>query len=353
MTILVIEGFDSASSVADLFSGILSFANASAQSSFGISNATQFSGQCLTVTTSPNNSSASAANAGIYFSTSSATIIMGTSILLAATANAGYDIGFAHDMTGQIFCRFILDHVTVFRGSPTGTYTQIGSGVTGLPSSGWAFVEVKATIGTAGAVIINVNGNQVLNLASVNTSADSSTTADNIVLGAYDGTGNGFTASFDNIYVLDTLGSAPNNLFLGPVRVFTRVPTANASVQFTPSDSNTNFQEVDELNLDGNASYNASTIVPSIDTFSAFAVPTTTSEVFAVQVKAAVRKDDAGNRIMTTTLVSSGSSATGNFISVSPAYQYISDIYVVDPHTNTTWNTSGVNASTFGYVLVS
>jgi len=72
-----------------------------------------------------------------------------------------------------------------------------------------------------------------------------------------------------------------------------------------------------------------------------------------VQVKAAARKDDSGTRTLATSLGSSTTTALGATTGLSPAYQYISDIFVNDPNTSSPWTVSGVNNSVFGYKVIS
>jgi hypothetical protein len=355
MTLLLVEGFDNVNSSVDMFAGILTMASATSASLFLLSTDTEFSGKCLTVGTSDASAAASAAYVSLHVATSSSTVVLGSSISLTPTVSSGYDVGITNGTICQMFCRFILNGVSIYRGDPVaGNYTLIGSAITGLVSSGWAYVEVKATIGTgtSGAVSVSVNGNRIVNLTGLNTSNDGTTAVNGVALGAYDGNGLGFTASYDNVYVLDTLGPGPNNSVLGPTRVVTRIPVANATVAFTPL-ANANWQEVSDASMDANISYNFSTSIPSTDTYSAFALPTTTSEIFAVQVKAAVRKDDAGNRVMTTAIVSAGTTNAGASVALSPNYVYIADIYPLDPHTGSSWTTPAVNASTFGYTVLS
>jgi hypothetical protein len=296
----------------------------------------------------------SAAYVGLHVATASSTVVVGTSISLTPAVSGGYDIGITNGMVCQIFCRFILNGVLIYRGDPVGTYSLLGSALTGLVSSGWAYVEIKVTIGTgvSGAISVYVNGTLVANLTGLNTSYDGTTAVNGIALGAYDGSGTGFTASYDNVYALDTLGIGPNNGVLGPTRVVTRLPTANASVSFAPL-ANSNWLEVSDASMDGNFSYNYSVGIPSTDTYVAFALPTTTSEIFGVQVKAAVRKNDAGSRVMTTAITSAGTSNAGASVALSPNYVYITDIYPLDPHTASSWTVAAVNLSTFGYTVLS
>lgn len=355
MAVLMMEGFDHVADASDLFSGLLGSSHATSTLVANAGSVTQFGGRCLSVQTSNPNAVASTAYVTSYISTSSATVVVGVSIALEPTANSGYDIGFTNGIVCQIFCRFILNHLYVYRGDPvSGTSVQIGTGVTGLVSNGWGYVEIKALIAPSGGTVsVTVNGTQVVNLTGLNTSNDGTATVAGVALGAYDGTGSGFTASYDDLYVLDTTGPLPNNTLLGPIRVITRYPNGNSSVSFTSNLPGVpNWQVVDESDPDGNTSYNSSGTVAASDSFTSTPLPTTTTVVFAVQIKAAVRKDDGGVRTMATVLNSASAQAIGATVALAPSFQFIYDIYPLDPNISLAWTVNSVNASTFGYTIV-
>lgn len=355
MSLLLIESFDHIQTVTDLFAGVLSSLSATADSGIAISRTTQFNGQSIALTTSSPTGLASSAYTTIYIATTSTTMVIGAAIQLTASPNSGYDIGLTNGSLAQVFCRFILNRLLIYRGDPVlGGYVLLGSAATSLLSSGWAYVEVKATIatGTAGAMSVYANGRLIITLPFTNTSNDGTTTVAGGLLGAYDGSGTGFTGYFDDVYLLDTNSVAPINDVLGPVRVILRLPSANAAVNFIPN-QNQNWQQISETKMDGDSSYNSSTTIAASDLFQGFSLPVTTTQVFAVQNKIAVRKDDAGQRAVGTLLSSSTAIVTGATNQISPNYQYFSDLYRNDPNTGVPWTIAGVNALLFGYTIVS
>lgn len=352
MSLLIFEGFDHASASDDLFAGLMMSANATASSAFDPDPTTQFGGKSLGITTLNASNTTSVAYAMLYGPTGTGTATVGVSILATASPLSGYDIGLSNGLQGQMFCRFILDQVVVYRGDPTTGGVVIASGATGMISSGWCYIELQAVLSTTvGTVTIRINGAPILTFNNLNNTADGTTTINGCIVGVYDGTGNGFRGRLDDIYMVDSAGPVPYNNFLGPSRVIMRLPNANSSVAFMPS-ANTNWQQVSESNLDGDDSFNSSTTPSTTDLFSANSLPTTTSSIFAVQVKAAVRKDDAGLRSIATALNSAATAAIGTTVALSPTYRYINDIYVNDPHTSGSWSVDAVGASTFGYTIV-
>jgi hypothetical protein len=364
MTVLAIEGFDHISNANDLFAGILTQTHATENCSIAVSGITQFGGKCLTVTTSSLLHQTSAAYTTIYAASGSSTINVGVSILLTPLPNSGYDIGLTDGANCQVFCRFVANRLSIFRGDPmVPGYVNIGgiNIVTNMLSSGWAYIEINATLGPSGAISVYCNS-RLLVTTSANTSA--STVAGGAILGAYDSSGAGFTASYDDLYIADDTGTYPNNTVLGPVRVVTRVPAADSPfISFTPN-ANSNWQQVSETSMDSDSSYNydVGTDIGGGDLFPAFPLAATTTQIFALQVKAAVRKTDAGEPLSMSTFLATTSTtpdnqiiitgeSIGTIVALSPNYQYISDTYGNNWYTGELWSVDSVNSSMFGYLI--
>jgi hypothetical protein len=354
MALRLFEGFDYANATADLYSGIIGGSSATSASTVGLSNTGQFGGKSLQITTSDPSKASSTALATMYIPVFGNVVVAGAALGLTSIATGGADIGVTNGSVCHVFCRFILDQLMVFSGDPVvGGYTLLGTVNSGLLSSGWAYIEIVATIDpVAGAVAVYCNGVNAITLTNINTSCDGTGNIAGLALGAYDASGVGFAARFDDVYALDGTGAAPYSGMLGPVRVVTRFPTANSSVALTPL-SSSNWSQVCEGTMDGDTSYNFSSTVGATDLFAAAGLTTTTSTVFAIKTKAAVRKDDAGHRAVATTLTSGLSRVGGTPVALSPAYQYISDIFISDPATSLMWTPINVSNSTFGYSVIS
>lgn len=119
-----------------------------------------------------------------------------------------------------------------------------------------------ATMGTATAW---VNGVKVLDLTGLNTTHQENSTP--LFYNAFElmGPGGTPTCYHDDVYALDC-GAAPNNNFLGALRLYAMPPTANAAVQWTPL-AGTNWSEVSEVPPDGDTSYNSSNTVSQVDQY--------------------------------------------------------------------------------------
>jgi hypothetical protein len=249
--------------------------------------------------------------------------------------------------------------INVFNGS----YSAAGSTQIGISANNvWAantgnMIEVQYTISTTvGAVKIIVNGVTVLNLTNVNTQTGSNAVADGI--GFKPEINGGITQAtgyFDDFYVCDTTlgpGTYPCNSPLGDVHVYTRFPTGNNSAQWTPL-ANTNWQEVSEVVMDGDTSYNYSSTVTQEDLLNFSALSTTINNILGVQVTGAYRKDDSSARSIKQAFKSGATKVYGTVDSLPTAYTYFTDLWVLDPNTSASWLLAAVNALSAGYNLVS
>jgi hypothetical protein len=360
MALIRYEGFDFETGTTDLFAGILSalVVNGANQSAaVGLSSSTQYStGKCLTVTASSTINGVANAYAVIPITTSNSVVTVGAALSLFGSNTNASVLGVTNLNVGQVYCTVGAGTIAIFRGDPTLTSVQLGSPVTNaIPSSGWAYVELRVTLatGTGGSVQVRVNGISVATVSAVNTSNDGTTGVSGIMLGTTNttNTSSGFTAAFDDVYAVDSTGTAPLNTFLGPVRVVMQYPTANVATNFSGLSGNPNWQNVSETSMDGDSTYNYSTRSGAYDTFTSGAFASS-SAVLALKVVAAGHIDDAGMRGVQTYLQSGPVNAGGTTVNLTGSLRYFSDTYINDPATNARWSTPAVNAVQFGYRIV-
>lgn len=234
--------------------------------------------------------------------------------------------------------------VEALRGTTAGTI--IGTSAAGaVPNRATTFyIEVKAKLhDTTGSVEVRVNGSStpVLNLTNVDTkSGGTETVFSGITLSTQ-------SSVLDDLYVLDTSGAANNN-FLGDVRIDTIFPTSDGNYQsFTPSTAGAHYVLVDDATpnttdyVDGAASGDRESF--GLADLAAL----TSSTVYAVQVNAAVNKDDAGARSASTMIRTSATDADGASVALGTTQSYISQIYATDAG-GSAWTQSSVNAMEAG-----
>lgn len=257
----------------------------------------------------------------------------------------------------DIIVRFLetgTEHVSVRMNASTGVLTVSRNGTTLATSSAtininiWYYIEFKATISdTVGTYELRVNGTNVASGSGADTRNGGTGVINQLNFGGATNTGD---VDIDDIYWLDTSGSAPNNDFLGDVKVECILPNGNGnSSQFTGSDGDSidNYLLVDENNLD-TADYVQSTANDQIDEYTFGDLTVTTGTVYGVQINASALKTDAGAKSIALMTRRSGTDYASSDQALSTSQQIHSQIREQDPSTSAAWTISGVNAAEFG-----
>lgn len=225
--------------------------------------------------------------------------------------------------------------------------TLLATGPSVLLVNTWYFLELKAVIATSGSFEVRLNG--VTEIAS--TAANFGSTPVN----AFAWTVPPGNSQYDDIYVLDTTGSAPRNDYLGDIRVVTLFPSADgASSQWTPNSGTAHFSRVNEASgtfPDDDTSYVSDATVGDTDSYVFQDLPAGASAVHAVQVNMYARKDDAASRQIASVVRQAGTTYPGTSVAVPSSYSYLSQIYQQDP-TSTDWTVANVNADEFGVRVI-
>ena len=230
--------------------------------------------------------------------------------------------------------------------------TQVAIGTIPILNWVWYYLELKIVVSaTVGTLELRLNGLPTaecsatgLNTGSVN--------VDNIGFGWV----NGWGIRMDDIYVTDTTGPAPNDGFLGDIRVDYLVPTAAGSkTNFTPSAA-ANWQTVDET-TPSDADYNSSYVPGAMDLFT-MADLSGNGVIYAVQTNLRAAKSDAGFRTVKPVFYeASGSGDTTRFYpgrrsdALISTYKFSPQLYDTSPDTATAWTVVEVNALQFGYMV--
>lgn len=215
--------------------------------------------------------------------------------------------------------------------------TVIATGTRTLPV-GYNYFELKVFVnGASGTCELWVNGVQEIasttgNFGSTNIGA----------LKLRDGVG----LSFDDLYVVDTTGSAPQNTFLGDVRVETRWASgAGSHAQWTPN-TGANYAATDETTPNDDTDYVSDSTVGDYDTYAWQDLPSGLT-VFAVQINLWARKDDANARQICPVIRQGGVDYDGTSVPLGSSYGFITQMYTLDP-LGATWTVTNFNADEFG-----
>jgi hypothetical protein len=237
------------------------------------------------------------------------------------------------------------NHIAELGISATGQFQYGTSGHTYSSASGlissqaWCYLECQVTFSntTSGSVTLRVNGQTVVTQASVTTaSSGAACSAIEIVTGgSYFSSGS--TNYYDDLYVLNT--TAPNNTFLGDVKILPLYPVGNGRVSgFSRFGGTTsgNYTAVNEVPPDGDASYVYTATPGTTDAYTITTLSNVTT-IKAVQLSAYARKDDTPSRVLS---LGVGNGTTESFdagSSLNTSYTYVLRQLDTNPLTSAAW----------------
>lgn len=144
--------------------------------------------------------------------------------------------------------------------------------------------------------------------------------------------GNAFLCYHDDFYALDC-SLAPNQAFLGALKLYALPPTANAAVAWTPL-AGTNWSEVNEVPPDGDASYNSSATVGQIDQYVYPLVGPPPGSSFAFLQHELDMEVDSGSRSVASVV---NGTAPGPATALPNGYHIYPTAYDLNPSTGLPW----------------
>lgn len=224
----------------------------------------------------------------------------------------------------------------------------VNSGNFNMSPNLWHRLEIKLTVDdSAGEITIRLDDTEVFTSTSIDTQRASNAFTNRIDVQV--GIGNSYVMNYDDIIVLDDQGSV-NNDFLGDLKIETLRPDADGFVNnFTRSAGTTNFENVDEgPGPNDDTDFVESSTVGHQDLYTTDNLSGTPDTVYAVVVRAAARKDDAGSRtiqLLTRTGTTTDVGATQTLLTTYSRFQ---EIHEIDPDTGVAWTVSGVDGLQIG-----
>lgn len=215
----------------------------------------------------------------------------------------------------------------------------------------WNYIEVGGLLidDVSGWITVRVNTVPVIQLVSTITDP-AGLGANSYILGYghQNVTGQGNTdAYWDDLYVCDAVGSAPNNTFLGNTRVQALLPNAAGdSTDFTPVGAATNWEAAGNEDID-DTMYNFSAVNGDYDLYNMTPL-INTPQVFGVQVSIAYRQDDATQRSVKNVIKSGATEVEGTEFFTAGNYTFSTDMFETDPDTTVAWLYPAVNLVQIG-----
>jgi len=221
--------------------------------------------------------------------------------------------------------------------------TQLALGTTPyLGMATWVYAEIKVVVSaTVGTVELRLDGASTAECSAtgVNTGAlDINSVSWQWV--------NGVSTYLDDIYVVDTSGSAPTNTWLGDVRVETLYPSANgANTAWTGV-----YTDVDDpATFDSDTTYISSATPNDLETYGMTNLSMATGTVFAVQTSLIARKDDAGFRTIAPVIRTGGTNYAGTTTAaLGSSYLDYTQLYDRQDPVAADWSVTTVNGMEVG-----
>ncbi|MEE9367050.1 MAG: hypothetical protein V3W44_10210 [Dehalococcoidales bacterium] len=256
---------------------------------------------------------------------------------------------FKEDGVDHVIIRLLADgSISVVQGDAT----VLGTSSAGLIIAGsFTYLEVQVVIDdTAGVVVVNKDGVEILNLTALDTNNGGTSGVIDVI--RFQGSTD--VVVFDDLYILNATGSAPQNTFLGDSRIDASFPSADGDLsnisEVFPTTPTTHFDKVDEVPPDGDTTYVTSATPNQQDLYaldSLFSVEGADA-IYGVQLNLYAKKDNEGGRQVLGLTRPDATTFDGSTGTLTTAYQYFFSLFDQDPDTAVDWTEAGKNAAQFG-----
>lgn len=283
--------------------------------------------------------------------TAAASLVFGAAFKFTTLPTASSAVAAFYD-AGTLQCDLRVNSDGTLSVTRNGTALTGGTSALALSPGVYYYIEWKVTIAdsiSAGSCKVRVNGADWITVAtSQDTKNTSNASANQLLVGQILQTLASLTLDICDLYLCDNSGST-NNDFLGDCRIDTLYPASDGNYsQLTCSTGSTHYTLVDET-APNTTDYNSGSTVGDRDSYGMSDLSSISSQtVYGVQVNAAVLKDDAGSRSISTLVRSNGTNAEGSAVAIGTSQVYVSQIYETNPDGSVAWTQTTVNAAEAG-----
>lgn len=220
-----------------------------------------------------------------------------------------------------------------------------------LPLATYMYIEMKITVhNSTGTYEVRKDGIAIIGPATgQNTRNLTNNSANAIRIGWAAAVGAG-SIRVGDIYINDGTGGAHDS-FEGDCRVYTSYATgAGDTTDWTPS-TGSNYQCVDEANMNSDTDYVSSNTPNQVDTYNVTDLPSNSGAPKVVQIGAFARKDDAGPRSIALVTRPVATDRVGSDQPLPGSYALLFQTREVNPDTAAAWTRAEFNATKFGVKL--
>ena len=228
----------------------------------------------------------------------------------------------------------------------------VGAGVVATSSKAllantYYYIELKHIIANVGGTLeVRVNG-EVWITFNGDTQATVNPTANIIRISGF---GNAPQSHFDDIYILDGTGGAPNNDYWGDTQIECLVPDGAGfyTAWATLVGAATHWQSVSEIPPDDDISYVADNTVGNNDSYTFGNLSVVSAVISGIQVLIRAREDAAGGPTVKRLYRNGGADNLGVGVALGLTYTYIREIMETDPIAAAAWTVATINSAEFG-----
>lgn len=283
---------------------------------------------------------------------SRSTLICGFACRCQAPGANSTVLEFMDSLTVQLSLRLNTDRtLTVLLGD--GTELGTSSSVQTIPTSGYAYIEVKATFhSSAGSCEVRVNRQTWFAFTSVNTAHSGTNSANQIQL-MWTSTG---YLIVDDYYIADDLGGT-NDDFLGPIQIGLALPNAAGSLTgWTPVGAASNYDCVNDdvgSDVDDSSTYVSASVVGTEDLYNV-SDPGISGNILNVNLFVRASKSSVLARSISSVLRHAGTDDVGSSVSLDTSWStFHGASYGVNPITNVAWTAADIAAMQIGVKVAS
>jgi len=227
-------------------------------------------------------------------------------------------------------------------GTVTSSWGQSAAGI--VNQNVWTNFQFHIIISpTSGVFQAKVDGELVISVSGINTGTNNIT---QFILHE-----NLQTHTYDNMWILNTLGSHSNYWPDGYMTVQTLYPlTDGSNLQWTPNIGTVHYSMVDEVStVDDDTTHVYDTDPGHLDSYGIQSLVGTIHKVHGVRASAVYRKNNANvEKVFRVFLKSGEIISESSDLSATTAYSSSGLLLNDDPNTETNWTTSSVNALEVG-----
>lgn len=243
------------------------------------------------------------------------------------------------DNTAMIFvCINLIGGIDIRIGTVTGTVVASTEGPVITPSS-WYHIEVRMDASDGGDVQVRVEGRPVLTWSDTGIIA----TCQGFFLGMWSANGRLPNCYYKDVFMWN--GAGTHNIdFLGPVIVASLLPTADVSLNWTPSTGANGYSILDNIGPNDAQFIQAPNPPPAPYVCSLSDLPLEVTSVRGIMTVVRAAKVDGGDGSLQNGVISAATPVSGSDRAITATQTYWRDIFEEDPATSAAWLPAAVNA---------